>query len=66
MTRIEQLFIDQAQVRAAYRRGDIDGAIVLYDRTIHPAIGAVDHRLRFLARRIAHSLIAMVDNDLAA
>jgi hypothetical protein len=61
--RIEDLFEAQARVRAAYREGQIDRAIAEY-APVRQALGAVDPRVSSLARRLAYSLIEMVDADL--
>lgn len=63
--RIEDLFDAQARVRSAYHEDRIDDAIAEF-APISSAMGAVDHRVSGLARRLAHSFIEMVNADLRA
>ena len=60
--RAEELLAAQARIRSAYWSGDIDRAIALYDAEIGPALRAVDHRVRALALRLAHSFLTMSKN----
>lgn len=59
MSRIEQLFAAQARIRDAYRAGNIEAAIAMFDADVRPALDAVDHRVRSFARRLARSFLAM-------
>jgi hypothetical protein len=63
--RIEKMLSAQAGIRAAYRRGQIDDALVQFNADIGPALETADPRISRLAHRLAKSLITMVDADLA-
>lgn len=63
--RIENLMASQSRLRRLYRNGFVVAANEEFNQNIAPAMGAVDHRVKNYANRIARDLIKMIDSDLA-